>query len=112
MSIAAGAVVRSGQRLFVVVTVSPAALVLAPLIRARTPAHAGDVPYGEFAILCGSASISTSRGLVPVDGIAADTLAECERYAARCTLTAAVVAKYGSTRDWSRNAANEVTACR
>lgn len=112
MSITAGTVARSGKRLYVVVTVFPAALVIAPVIHARTPAMAGDVQFGECSILCGSSSISTARGLEPIGTIPTDTLGQCQRAASRCTLTASVVAKYSNTRDWSRNAANEKTACR
>lgn len=113
MSITAGAVVRAGQRFFVVVTMTDAALVLAPVFPCRRPSLAGDVRIDHWhAAFCASASISTRTGLEPVARISDVALRECQRAAQRCTLTSAIVAKFGATRAWAVEAANERSAVR
>lgn len=113
MSIFAGAVVRSGQRLFVVMDASMRTLALAPVAPVRTPAMAGDVQIDElYAARCASASLSTSLGLEVVGEVSGAVLEACRRAARRNTLTTAVLAKYAKTQEWARGAANELTACR
>lgn len=112
MTIAAGAVVRSGQRFFLVVQVNGPITLSAPIIPTRSPTKAGDVRLnGRLSALCGSAAIGAVRGEV-VDMVTPELLAECRWAASRCTTTAAIVSKYAGAKDWSCMAANERTAVR
>ncbi len=113
MTIHPGALVQHSHGLSLVVSVAGAALVLAPVFRRRSPAMAGDVMLdARLAAFCGACSVSTARGLEPIGAVSDTILSACQRAARRCNLTAAVVAKYSSTRDWSIEAANERSAVR
>ncbi len=113
MTIEPGAIVQHSHGISLVVSAAGAALVLAPVFMRRSPAMAGDVVLdARLAAFCGACSVSTARGLETVGSVPVAVLAACQRAARRCNLTAAVVAKYSSTRNWSIEAANERSAVR
>lgn len=106
-----GTVVASGTRVCVVLDAQGALCVVAPIVPRRPPHYAGDVPIDErYVVRAASAALASTRGWKPIGDLPSEIVAECQRWARRCTLTARIVAQAAPLAAWHRDAANERSA--
>lgn len=111
----AGTIISDGKRAFVVLKCNGPLCAVAPVvtIRAEHPRFAGDVLIADsWYVRTGAAKISAPGAMNAIGEVTTSVMAECLRWAARCTLTAQIIAKQAPLASWHREAANERTAVR